>query len=73
MERLQGGAKDDLLKKNNSLLAFDFEAAARLKAWDSLEQLIKVSNSHFEMPRPDYADYHGHRTASPRLLQASTA
>lgn len=44
MERLQGGAKDDLLKKNNSLLAFDFEAATRLKAWDSLEQLIKVSS-----------------------------
>ncbi|KAL8797191.1 MAG: hypothetical protein Q9195_000658 [Heterodermia aff. obscurata] len=44
LERLQAGAKDDLLKKNTTLLAFDFEAAARLKAWDSLEQLIKVSN-----------------------------
>lgn len=42
VNRLEGGAKDDLQRKHASLLAFDYEAAARLKAWDSLDQIIKV-------------------------------
>lgn len=42
LDRLEGGAKDDLLRKHSSLLAFDFEAAARLKAWESLGELITV-------------------------------
>ena len=32
INRLEGGAKDDLRRKHASLLAFDYEAAARLKA-----------------------------------------
>ena len=42
VNRLEGGAKADLRRKHASLLAFDYEAAARLKAWDSLDQIIKV-------------------------------
>lgn len=42
VKRLEGGAKADLQRKHASLLAFDYEAAARLKAWDSLGQIIKV-------------------------------
>ena len=42
VNRLEGGAKADLQRKHASLLAFDYEAAARLKAWDSLDQIIKV-------------------------------
>lgn len=40
--RLEGGAKDDLQRKHANLLAYDFEAAARLKAWGSFDQIIKV-------------------------------
>lgn len=46
VNRLEGGAKDDLQRKHASLLAFDYEAAARLKAWSSLAQIIKVCNLH---------------------------
>ena len=42
IDRLEGGAKDDLQRKHASLLAFDYEAAARLKAWNIFDQLIKV-------------------------------
>ena len=35
-------AKEDLSHKFTSLLAYDFEAAARLKAWDSLRDIIEV-------------------------------
>ena len=45
LERLEGGAKEDLSRKHNSLLAYDFEAAARLKAWESFEPLIKVGGA----------------------------
>jgi len=41
LERLGGGAKEDLQRKHSSLLTFDFEAAARLKAWPSLEKIIE--------------------------------
>lgn len=40
--RLEEGAKSDLLRKYTNLLAFDIEAAARLKEWASIEKLIKV-------------------------------
>lgn len=42
LDRLEGGAKDDLQRKHASLLAFDYEAAARLKAWASFDQIIQV-------------------------------
>ena len=42
VNRLEGGAKDDLQRKYASLLTFDYEAAARLRAWDSLDQILKV-------------------------------
>ena len=42
LNKLEGGAKDDLLKKFGTLLVFDFEAAARLKAWDDLSMIIEV-------------------------------
>ena len=41
MTRLEGGARSDFQNKRATLLAFDFEAAARLKAWDSLDGIIK--------------------------------
>ncbi|MCJ1227176.1 hypothetical protein MMC12_003831 [Toensbergia leucococca] len=41
LKRLEGGAKKDLLRKHTSLVAFDFEAAVRLKAWEDLFQLIE--------------------------------
>lgn len=44
-DRFEGGAKDDLRKKYAALLSFDFEAAAHLKAWDELGQIIDVSRS----------------------------
>ena len=42
LSQLGGGAKSDLLRKYACLIAFDFEAAARLKSWESLEELITV-------------------------------
>ncbi|KAL9641268.1 MAG: hypothetical protein Q9204_000167 [Flavoplaca sp. TL-2023a] len=45
LPKLEGGAKSDLMRKYSCLIAFDFEAAARLKAWASLEDLIKESES----------------------------
>lgn len=50
VNRLEGGAKGDLQRKHASLLAFDYEAATRLKAWDSLDQIIKESQG-FEDPK----------------------
>lgn len=40
LERLEDDPKEDLLKKLSILLAFDFEAACRLKAWDDLTEVI---------------------------------
>ena len=40
--RLEGGAKDDLQYKYATLLAFDYEAAARLKSWESFKAVIEV-------------------------------
>ncbi len=42
LPKLEGGAKSDLMRKYSCLVALDFEAAARLKAWASLEDLISV-------------------------------
>lgn len=42
LSRLEGRAMSDLLNKYSSLSTFDFEAAVKLKSWDSLEQLVKV-------------------------------
>ena len=42
MEKLGGGAKQDLQRKYTSLLAYDFEAAARLKEWDDFPSILKV-------------------------------
>lgn len=47
LEKFEGGAKDDLKKKYATLLSFDFEAAARLKAWDDLGQIVDVRSSSF--------------------------
>ncbi|OJD17226.1 hypothetical protein AJ78_02663 [Emergomyces pasteurianus Ep9510] len=35
----------DLLKKRQSLLAFDFEAAVRLQQWESLDEIVDESES----------------------------
>ncbi|CAO1604556.1 sporulation-specific protein 22 [Xanthoria calcicola] len=45
LPKLEGGAKSDLMRKYSCLVALDFEAAARLKAWASLEDLISESES----------------------------
>lgn len=42
LTRLGPGSREDLLKKLGVVLAFDFEAAVRLKSWDSLELIIEV-------------------------------
>ena len=42
IDRLDGGAKHDLQRKFSSLLTFDYEAAARLKAWGSLNAILNV-------------------------------
>ncbi|KAI9856788.1 MAG: hypothetical protein M1824_005259 [Vezdaea acicularis] len=41
LTRLGPGSREDLLKKLGVVLAFDFEAAVRLKSWDSLELIIE--------------------------------
>lgn len=38
--RLEGGAQYDLALKYKTLLAYDFEAAARLNSWDDLSKII---------------------------------
>ncbi|TGO41094.1 hypothetical protein BHYA_0027g00390 [Botrytis hyacinthi] len=40
LEKLEVEITEDLLKKLSVLLAFDFEAACRLKDWDGLEEII---------------------------------
>ena len=49
IDRLDGGAKDDLQRKYSSLLAFDYEAAARLKAWASLNAILNVCCSYVRL------------------------
>ncbi|KAL9100635.1 MAG: hypothetical protein Q9163_004005 [Psora crenata] len=46
MDRVGEGAKDDLRQKYLALLAYDYEAAIRLKAWGSLESIIEESQEY---------------------------
>ena len=41
-DQLEGGAKDDLLRKAKTLNIYDFEATIRLKAWHDIDQLLEV-------------------------------
>ncbi|KAF7952888.1 hypothetical protein EAE96_006111 [Botrytis aclada] len=43
LEKLEVEITEDLLKKLSVLLAFDFEAACRLKDWDGLGEIIQKS------------------------------
>lgn len=45
LSRLEGGARTDLLRKYACLIAFDFEAAARLGSWASFGDLIEVRSA----------------------------
>jgi hypothetical protein len=40
LETLEEGPAEDLVKKLSILLAYDFEAAVRLKKWDDLHEII---------------------------------
>lgn len=42
LSRLEGGARADLLRKYACLVAFDFEAAAKLGMWTSFGGLVEV-------------------------------
>jgi hypothetical protein len=41
LEKLDEGPAQDLLQKLSILLAFDFEAACQLKAWDDLPTVVR--------------------------------
>lgn len=41
LDTLQEGPTQDLLQKLSVLLAFDFEAACRLKSWDDLPRIVR--------------------------------
>ncbi|KAI9844559.1 MAG: hypothetical protein M1837_005518 [Sclerophora amabilis] len=41
VDRLEGEAKKDLLKKYSALLVYQFEAAVRLESWDDLGSIIE--------------------------------
>ena len=45
LSRLEGGARSDLIYKHATLISYDFEAAARLKAWDDFEKIIAECQS----------------------------
>jgi hypothetical protein len=40
LERLEEGPKEDLIRKLSMLIAYDFEAAVRLKKWEDLQEII---------------------------------
>lgn len=42
LSKLEGGARADLLRKYACLVAFDFEAAAKLGVWTSFAGLVEV-------------------------------
>ncbi len=44
LAKLENGPAEDLVKKLSILLAYDFEAAVRLKKWDDLSEIILKSN-----------------------------
>jgi tetratricopeptide (TPR) repeat protein len=41
LEKLEQGPAEDLLKKLSIMLAYDFEAAVRLKGWDDLGEIVR--------------------------------
>ena len=49
IDRLDGGAKADLQRKFSGLLTFDYEAAARLKAWGSFTAILSVRNIYVRL------------------------
>ena len=49
IDRLDGGAKDDLQRKFSGLLTFDYEAAARLKAWGSFTTILNVRETYVRL------------------------
>ena len=50
MDKLGGGAKDDLRRKYASLLAYEFEATANLKSWDEFARIIQVCSAVNQRP-----------------------
>lgn len=44
-KNLEVADRNDLLQKHRTLLAFDFEAAVRLRQWESLSEIIEESES----------------------------
>jgi hypothetical protein len=44
LPRLEEGPANDLINKLSILLAYDFEAACRLKAWDDLSEIVLKAN-----------------------------
>lgn len=44
LEKLEEGPTGDLIKKLSILLAYDFEAAVRLKSWDDIPEIIMKSD-----------------------------
>ena len=47
--RLHGSAREDLERKYTSVLIFDLEAAARLKSWSSLDDIIQECAGHGDL------------------------
>ncbi|EEH42224.2 uncharacterized protein PADG_07044 [Paracoccidioides brasiliensis Pb18] len=60
----EGKHRDNFLKRHRTLLAFDFEAAARLHQWESLDEIISESEH--------YADNMLYGTFSDALLCSDT-
>ncbi|KAL9123274.1 MAG: hypothetical protein Q9187_000182 [Circinaria calcarea] len=53
-DQLEGGAKDDLLRKAKTLNIYDFEAAIRLKAWHDIGQLLEeIVNASWQLEGAD--------------------
>jgi hypothetical protein len=44
LDKMGEDAEQDLLRKLSILIAFDFEAACQLKAWDELGEIVLKSN-----------------------------
>ncbi|KAI9804760.1 MAG: hypothetical protein M1825_001128 [Sarcosagium campestre] len=71
LSRLEGGARDDLEKKYVTLVVFDFEAAAQLKRWDDLEELVDFYTNPLPSPA-DPAASPKDPAASPMMLTMTT-
>ena len=68
LARLEGGARVDVLNKRACLVAFDFEAAARLKDWSSFEEILTVS----DVKQCEVVKLTGDRNAKPSRIQRFT-